>query len=74
MSAEEIAHAFVSHFYTTLDSNPTLLAGLYQPQSTMTFEGLKFDGPEKIVGKHAVSISCANFCMMMLIESQLCFA
>ena len=61
MSAEEIAIAFVGHFYTTLDSNPTALAGLYQPQSTMTFEGQKFDGPEKIVGKHAVSFSRAFF-------------
>ena len=61
MSAEDIATAFVSHFYTTLDSNPPALAGIYQPQSTMTFEGQKFDGPEKIVGKHAVSISHAIF-------------
>ena len=55
MSSEEIASAFVSHFYTTLDNNAPALAGLYQPQSTMTFEGQKFDGPEAIVGKYAVS-------------------
>jgi hypothetical protein len=29
MSAEEIGAAFVQHFYSTLDSNPAALAGLY---------------------------------------------
>lgn len=29
MSAEEIANAFITHYYTTLDSNPSQLAGLY---------------------------------------------
>lgn len=56
MSAEEIASAFVNHFYTTLDTNVTGLAGLYQAQSSMTFEGNKFDGQEAIVQKYAVSI------------------
>ena len=55
MSMDEIASAFVGHFYATLDTNATALAGLYQPQSTMTFEGQKFDGPDAIVGKYAVS-------------------
>lgn len=27
--AEEVAHAFLNHYYTTLDSNPAALAGLY---------------------------------------------
>ena len=52
MSAEEVASAFVQHFYTTLNTNPAGLVGLYQPQSSMTFEGQKFDGPEAIVGKY----------------------
>ena len=51
MSAEEIATAFISHYYGTLNTAPASLAGLYQPQSSMTFEGTKFDGPEAIVGK-----------------------
>ena len=29
MSAEDIAKAFVQHYYGTLDSNPAALAGLY---------------------------------------------
>jgi len=29
MSAEDIAKAFVNHFYQTLDSNVDALAGLY---------------------------------------------
>ena len=56
MSMDEIASAFVGHFYATLDTNAAALAGLYQPQSTMTFEGQKFDGPDAIVGKYAVSL------------------
>ena len=58
MSADEIASAFVNHFYTTLNSNASALAGLYQAQSTMTFEGAKSDGPEAIVGKYVVSEDC----------------
>ena len=29
MSAEEVAAAFVNHYYTTFDTNPANLAGLY---------------------------------------------
>ena len=29
MSAEEIANAFITHYYTTLNANPSGLAGLY---------------------------------------------
>lgn len=29
MSAEDIANAFITHYYTTLDGNPSALAGLY---------------------------------------------
>ena len=55
MSADDIALAFVNHYYTTLDSNVPGIAGLYQQQSVLTFEGQKFEGPEAIVGKYAVS-------------------
>ena len=65
MSADEIAGAFVNHFYTTLDTNAAALAGLYQPQSTMTFEGQKFDGPEAIIGKYAVSPNILSFMIVL---------
>ena len=55
MSAEEVAKAFTTHFYTTLDSTPANLASLYQPQSTLTFEGQAFVGSENIVAKYQVS-------------------
>jgi hypothetical protein len=29
MSAEEVAAAFVNHYYTTLNGNPSALAALY---------------------------------------------
>jgi hypothetical protein len=37
MSAEEVANAFVSHYYNTFDSNPDQLMGLFVrgPISTM---------------------------------------
>ena len=55
MSAEEVAKAFTQHFYTTLDSAPANLAGLYQPQSTLTFEGQTSVGSDNIVQKYQVS-------------------
>lgn len=81
MSAEDVAAAFVNHYYTTLGSNPSALMGLYvsgfffactvllfanfetqvfvcnvqQPQSVLTFEGQKFEGPQKIIEKFVVS-------------------
>jgi hypothetical protein len=57
MSAEEVAKAFTQHFYTTLDSTPANLASLYQPQSTLTFEGQTCVGSENIVQKYQVSTS-----------------
>lgn len=53
--AEEIAHAFVAHYYQTLDTTPAGLAGLYQPQSTSTIEGVQLTGPDAIVAKYVVS-------------------
>lgn len=35
MSKEEIANAFVNHFYQALDSNPGMLMGLYVRASTL---------------------------------------
>ncbi|GMI54854.1 hypothetical protein TeGR_g13837 [Tetraparma gracilis] len=51
MSAQEVAQAFVQHYYSTRDSNPAALAGLYQAGSMMTFEGTMLTGPEAIIGK-----------------------
>mmetsp|Transcript_13070 Transcript_13070/g.19072 ORF Transcript_13070/g.19072 Transcript_13070/m.19072 type:complete len:122 (-) Transcript_13070:273-638(-) len=51
MSAEEVAKAFVEHFYKTFDSNVEALAGLYSPQSMLTFEGNQVAGAEQIIGK-----------------------
>mmetsp|Transcript_9137 Transcript_9137/g.26106 ORF Transcript_9137/g.26106 Transcript_9137/m.26106 type:complete len:124 (+) Transcript_9137:116-487(+) len=51
MSAEEVAKAFVGHFYQSFDSNVDALAGLFNPTSMMTFEGQQFQGPENIIGK-----------------------
>uniref|UniRef100_A0A7S0T157 Nuclear transport factor 2 n=2 Tax=Chromulina nebulosa TaxID=96789 RepID=A0A7S0T157_9STRA len=51
MSIEEIAAAFVSHYYGTFDVNPQGLASLYQPQSVATWEGEKRQGPENIINK-----------------------
>lgn len=52
MSAEEVAKAFTQHFYTTLDTNVAGLASLYQPQSTLTFEGQTVTGADNIVQKY----------------------
>mmetsp|Transcript_48914 Transcript_48914/g.95618 ORF Transcript_48914/g.95618 Transcript_48914/m.95618 type:complete len:126 (-) Transcript_48914:194-571(-) len=54
MSAEEVAKAFVAHFYTTFDApgpGPENLRSLYQPTSMMTFEGQQVQGPEAIISK-----------------------
>mmetsp|Transcript_104407 Transcript_104407/g.239106 ORF Transcript_104407/g.239106 Transcript_104407/m.239106 type:complete len:122 (-) Transcript_104407:224-589(-) len=51
MSAEEIANAFVHHYYTAFDGGPDALAGLYQAQSMLTFEGQQFQGSAAIIEK-----------------------
>mmetsp|Transcript_12526 Transcript_12526/g.20183 ORF Transcript_12526/g.20183 Transcript_12526/m.20183 type:complete len:124 (+) Transcript_12526:133-504(+) len=51
MSAEEIANAFVQHYYRTLDTGVDALAGLFSPQSMMTFEGQQHQGTESILAK-----------------------
>ena len=50
MSGDEVAKAFVQHYYQTWNTNPDALAGLYQPTSTLTFNGnASVTGPAAIV-------------------------
>ncbi|GKY94461.1 hypothetical protein MPSEU_000412000 [Mayamaea pseudoterrestris] len=51
MSAEQVANAFVQHYYQTFDSNVQQLAQLFTQNSMMTFEGQPFQGAESIVQK-----------------------
>jgi hypothetical protein len=48
---DEIAKAFTTHYYNTFDTARANLAPLYQDQSLLTFEGLKFQGTQQIIGK-----------------------
>ncbi|EFN55326.1 hypothetical protein CHLNCDRAFT_134320 [Chlorella variabilis] len=43
--------AFTDHYYATFDTARANLAGLYQDQSMLTFEGQKFQGTQAILGK-----------------------
>ena len=61
MSADEVTNAFVQHFYTCLDSNLASLHPLYQPQSTLTFEGSAVTGADAIIKKYEVRYSLAIF-------------
>ena len=56
---DEVASAFIQHYYATSDSNPAALQSLYQPQSTLTFEGAQVQGPEAIVQK--LMVRCIVF-------------
>ncbi|TMW69267.1 hypothetical protein Poli38472_001423 [Pythium oligandrum] len=51
MSAQEIADAFVKHYYTTFDTNRAMLANLYQPVSSMSWEGTLLSGQQAIMEK-----------------------
>ncbi|KAH7437287.1 hypothetical protein KP509_05G064200 [Ceratopteris richardii] len=51
MDPEQIAKAFVDHYYTIFDTNRPGLASLYQDGSMLTFEGQKLAGAQAIVGK-----------------------
>jgi len=51
MSATEVATAFIQHYYTQRDSNIDALLNLYQPQSSMTFEGTQTQGNQAIIDK-----------------------
>jgi hypothetical protein len=51
MSSEEVAQAFVQHFYTSFDANVDSLASLYTDQSMMSFEGQQIQGAQNIITK-----------------------
>ena len=53
MSADQIAEQFLNHYYGTFSSNRPALTSLYQQDSTLTFEGEAFSGPQAIAGKFA---------------------
>ena len=40
--------AFTDHYYQTFDTNRPTLAGLYQDQSMLTFEGQKYQGTQLV--------------------------
>eukprot|EP01124_Arcella_intermedia_P017948 TRINITY_DN24929_c0_g1_i1.p1 TRINITY_DN24929_c0_g1~~TRINITY_DN24929_c0_g1_i1.p1 ORF type:complete len:125 (+),score=12.53 TRINITY_DN24929_c0_g1_i1:78-452(+) len=50
-SPDQIANAFVQHYYGVFDSNRANLASLYRPESMMTFEGDKKQGTTAIMEK-----------------------
>ena len=51
MDPDQVARAFVEHYYSIFDSNRSALASLYQDASMLTFEGQKFAGGPSIVAK-----------------------
>ncbi|ORY93531.1 hypothetical protein BCR43DRAFT_497101 [Syncephalastrum racemosum] len=46
-----VSAAFIQFYYQTFDSDRKALAGLYRPQSMLTFEGQQFVGAENITEK-----------------------
>lgn len=42
--------AFTDHYFSTFDTARANLAGLYQDQSMLTFEGQKFQGTQAVSG------------------------
>eukprot|EP01121_Diplochlamys_sp_Union-15-3_P008779 TRINITY_DN2348_c0_g1_i1.p1 TRINITY_DN2348_c0_g1~~TRINITY_DN2348_c0_g1_i1.p1 ORF type:complete len:124 (-),score=16.58 TRINITY_DN2348_c0_g1_i1:177-548(-) len=48
---DDLAKQFVMHYYQTFDTNRANLAGLYRPQSMLSFETNKFQGAEQIIKK-----------------------
>ncbi|KAK9678197.1 hypothetical protein RND81_11G195000 [Saponaria officinalis] len=51
MDPQQVARAFVEHYYSTFDTNRSNLGNLYQENSMLTFEGQAFMGAQNIVGK-----------------------
>ena len=43
--------AFHEHYYSTFDSNRAALAGLYQENAILSFEGQKFQGQAAVMQK-----------------------
>lgn len=54
--------AFTDHFYSTFDSARANLAGLYQDQSMLTFEGQKFQGTQAVSPRSATTSQAAHSC------------
>uniref|UniRef100_A0A061SAF1 Nuclear transport factor 2 n=1 Tax=Tetraselmis sp. GSL018 TaxID=582737 RepID=A0A061SAF1_9CHLO len=50
-SPDEVAKAFVGHYYQTFATNRDALVSLYQEQSKLTWEGQQFLGAQAIVQK-----------------------
>lgn len=48
---EEVASAFVNHYYHLFDNDRSSLSSLYNPTSLLTFEGQKIYGVENISNK-----------------------
>ncbi|KAK9805517.1 hypothetical protein WJX72_002958 [[Myrmecia] bisecta] len=48
---EAVGKAFVEHYYNTFDTNRANLAGLYQHDALLTFEGQKQQGTQAIMAK-----------------------
>eukprot|EP00850_Spirogloea_muscicola_P023372 SM000352S13420 [mRNA] locus=s352:35977:36736:+ [translate_table: standard] len=51
MDADALAKAFVTHYYSTFDTQRQNLYTLYQDHSMLTFEGEKFQGAQAIQAK-----------------------
>eukprot|EP01112_Ceratiomyxa_fruticulosa_P004489 TRINITY_DN15027_c0_g1_i2.p1 TRINITY_DN15027_c0_g1~~TRINITY_DN15027_c0_g1_i2.p1 ORF type:complete len:158 (+),score=35.37 TRINITY_DN15027_c0_g1_i2:77-550(+) len=51
MSHDQIAQAFVSHYYNIFDTNRAQLETLYKPESMLTWEGQPFQGVAQIIEK-----------------------
>lgn len=51
MDPDAVARAFVEHYYRTFDTSRAGLAGLYQDNSMLTFEGAKTQGSAAITAK-----------------------
>eukprot|EP01111_Echinosteliopsis_oligospora_P004935 TRINITY_DN18077_c0_g1_i1.p1 TRINITY_DN18077_c0_g1~~TRINITY_DN18077_c0_g1_i1.p1 ORF type:complete len:126 (-),score=30.37 TRINITY_DN18077_c0_g1_i1:113-490(-) len=51
MSFEQVAQAFVAHYYNTFDSDRTQLGNLYRPESMLSWEGSQVQGAGPIVDK-----------------------
>ena len=51
MDPDQVARAFVEHYYSIFDTNRSGLGSLYQDGSMLTFEGQKVAGSQNIVAK-----------------------
>ena len=51
MDPDQVARAFVEHYYSIFDTNRSGLGSLYQEGSMLTFEGQKVAGSQNMVAK-----------------------